>query len=171
MLSAVGLAPKWTPRGVAQRARNIFRQPGDVALTVRIGWCLWRLPRRLERGELPALLADLRAAPRPAAADPAAAGQRIARLRQQWWRLPAFRRRNTCYMRALVLYRFLDPGTRPMRIHFGVTPGADPLDRLHGHAWVTVDGEIFEAPAPVLAGNVREIYRHPADDPAPRPHV
>lgn len=45
--------------------------------------------------------------------------------------------------------------------HFGVEPGADANDRIHGHAWVTLDGELLEAPEPVLAGRVRELYVYP----------
>lgn len=45
--------------------------------------------------------------------------------------------------------------------HFGVEPGADANDRIRGHAWVTLDGELLEAPEPVLAGRVRELYVYP----------
>jgi hypothetical protein len=50
-----------------------------------------------------------------------------------------------------------------MRIHFGVEPGVSATDRLRGHAWVTVDGALLEAPEPVLAGRVRELYAYPSE--------
>ncbi len=68
-----------------------------------------------------------------------------------------------CYVRALTLYRFLDPGAALLRIHFGVEPGVDAADRLRGHAWISVGGDIFETPDPVRAGRVREIYGHPPE--------
>ena len=67
-----------------------------------------------------------------------------------------------CYLRALTVFRFLDPGAAEMRIHFGVEPGAAGSARLRGHAWITVSGGIVEAPEEVLAGRVKEIYCYPA---------
>lgn len=155
------LAPKWTPWGVLQRVRRIVKEPGDLPLMLRLGCFIWTAPTDLDRQSLPALLDRLRSASRPSARDLPTAVERIARLREPWLRLPIFRDRNMCYMRALALYRFLDPGAGALRIQFGVEPGADAHDRLHGHAWVTVDGQLIEPPTPVLAGRVREIYRHP----------
>ena len=68
---------------------------------------------------------------------------------------PRLRRRNTCYVRAFTLYRFVDAGTRDVRIHFGVEP--DRSDRLRGHAWVTVDGEMLEGPPEVTTGSIVEV--------------
>jgi len=155
------LAPKWSPLGLLQRVRRLIEQPGDVVLLMRIGAFLCRVPADLDDATLPELLDGLRAGRRPPAPDLAAGVRRIARLRQPWLRLAPLHQRNTCYMRALTLYRFLDPGARTLRIHFGVEPGATVHDRLRGHAWVSVDDEILEPPEPVLAGRVREIYRHP----------
>lgn len=155
------LAPKWSPVGFMQRYRTIVCQPGDLWLALRIGWFFWTAAGALERRDMPAFLDHLRSAPRSTTTDIRAGIERIVRLRQPWTRWSLLRNRNTCYTRALVLYRFLDPGPRPMRIHFGVEAGMDPDDRLHGHAWVTVDGEIIEAPEPVRQGRVREIYAHP----------
>ena len=158
------LAPKWTPRGVVQRLRNVLRQPGDWLLGLRIGWFLWQLPPQMEQLALPVLLERLRTAPRPPAADAVGAVARIARLRQPWLNHPPLASRNTCYMRALTLYRFVDPRGRALRIHFGIEPGVDARDRLRGHAWITVNDEVFEPPDPLLAGRVREIYCHPSAD-------
>ena len=58
-------------------------------------------------------------------------------------------------MRAFTLYRFVDAGERDLRIHFGVE--LDRSDRLHGHAWVTVDGELLEGPPEVTDGSIVEV--------------
>jgi hypothetical protein len=155
------LAAKWTPLGVLQRLRNLVRQPGDVVLALRIAQFLWSVPGNLDQTNLPSFLSRVRGAPRPPAPDVRAGVERIMRLRQPWLRLSAFGNRNTCYIRALTLYRFLDAGQAPMHIHFGVERGAIPDSKLGGHAWITVGGEIFEAPDPVVQGRVREIYSHP----------
>ena len=79
------------------------------------------------------------------------------RLRTAWLRLPFLRARNTCYLRAFTLYRFLDAGDRRVGIHFGIQPPAQPGDRLRGHAWVTVDGLLLEGPEEVARGGILEI--------------
>ena len=162
---------EWAKYGVWRGVVRTFRRPADVPLAFTIGAFLWRLPRRLARRPLDEVLRTLAAAPRVPATDPHAGVERIGRLRQAWLVSPLLRARNTCYMRALTLYRFLDPGGGRLRIHFGVEPGVDPADRLHGHAWVTVDGELLEPPEPVVAGRVRELYAFPplANDAAAAP--
>lgn len=160
---ATRLAPKWMPLGIVQRLRNLAQEPGDTTLALYIGVFLWRLPRQMDRMPLPRLLDRLSAGARPDEPDVRRAAQRIARLRQPWLNLSLLRNRSTCYMRALTLYRFLPARERTLRIHFGVEPGIDSADRLRGHAWVTVDGEIFEPPDPLIAGRVREIYCHPPE--------
>jgi hypothetical protein len=146
---------------VLQRVRRIVHQPSDLVLALRIGYFLLTTPGALGRTTLPILLDRLRSASRPRARDVRAGVERIMRLRQAWMRLPIFRARDTCYLRALSLYRFLDAGDNEVRIHFGIEPGTDPTDRLRGHAWVVVNQEMFEVPDPVQEGRVREIYRHP----------
>lgn len=142
--------------------RRTFITPGDAFFSLRIGWFLFVLPRRMSRVALPVFLDELARSPRPTSAYPEIALQRIIRLRRPWLALP-LAGRNTCYTRALCVYRFLDPGAGHfMRMHFGVETGADPTDRLRGHAWVTLDGNSLEPPEPVVAGRVREIYAHPS---------
>ncbi len=58
-------------------------------------------------------------------------------------------------MRAFTLYRFLDAGDRTVGIHFGVEPNRP--DRLYGHAWITVDGELLEDPPEVADGSIVEV--------------
>lgn len=132
------------PRRLARVLRRTFRRPADVWLTLRIGWFVWRAPSDLAGRDLPSFLHRLRRARRPTAPDPASAYERVARLRQPWLRLPGWRDRNTCYVRALTLYRFLDPGEGDIELHLAVEDGYDAGDRLHGHAWVSVDSVTFE---------------------------
>lgn len=150
-------ATRSTHGGVLRRLRRKFRSPGDVALALHMGWFLLTLPRRMARTPLPDLLARIERSPRPYACGL----DRVVRLRNPWL-YRVFPSRNTCYMRALCVYRFLtpDPGSE-LRIHFGVEPGTDPTDRLRGHAWVTLDAMLLEPPEPVVAGRVREIYVYP----------
>ena len=151
------LASKWTPWGLAQRTIRIIRRPADMSLAVAIGYFMWRVPAHLHDAHLADFLATLRAQPRPAAADAGASRERILRLQRLWLRLPFFRSRDNCYVRALTLYRFLDAGDRRVSIHFGIEQKADPRERLRGHAWVCVDGVFFEGPPEMRDGTVREV--------------
>lgn len=158
MTAVSALAPYNTLRGLLQRLRRTFLAPGDVILALRIGWFLYRLPPHMARTALPELLDGWALSRRPRQC----AAERILRLRRPWL-AHVFPSHNTCYVRALCVYRFLTADARrSMRIHFGVEPGIEPGDRLRGHAWVTLDGELLEAPEPVLAGRVQEIYSHPS---------
>lgn len=160
------LAPIWSPAGLLQRARRLLRQPGDIGLTLRIGWFVWRLPHRLRKEPLPQLLDAIRAAGRPPAADVASGLERIIRLRTPWLRRYRFGTHNTCYVRALSLYRFLDAGERDLRIHFVVEPARTPGERIRGHAWITVDNQIIEEPERLRAeGRTHEVYSHPPRSP------
>ena len=155
---------RWTPAEIWQGLRRTFDSPWDVPLCLRIGWFVWRLPASMERRPLPEVLAGIR---QPMGdAGEAIDGQvgRIGRLRQAWLNLPSLAARNTCYVRAITLYRFLRPDRGTLRIHFGVEPGVSPDDRVRGHAWVTHEGDLLEPPEPVVAGRVREIYVFPEAD-------
>lgn len=158
------MAPKWTPVGLVQRLRRTIRQPGDLVLALRIGYFLWKVPRRLDRSDLPTLLRELRSCARPRSNRLESDLARIIRLRQAWLGLPFFSARNTCYTRAFTLYRFLEPGHRRLRIHLGIEEPSVSKDRMRGHAWVSVDGVVVEPPEPVVQGRVREIFRYPEDE-------
>lgn len=132
------------PGRLTRAFRRTFRRPADVWLTLRIGWFVWRVPAELARRDLTSFLDRMRRARRPRSPDPESAYERVARLRQPWLRLPGWRDRNTCYVRALTLYRFLDPGEGDLELHLAVEDGYDPGDRLHGHAWISVDAVTFE---------------------------
>lgn len=148
--------------GIWQRLRRRLHRPGDVILSLHIGLFIWLLPRRLRKQSLPRLLDTIRTAPRPAATDIATDVEQIIRLRTPWLRRHRFGSHNTCYVRALCLYRFLDPGEHNMRIHLVVEPPRAPGERMRGHAWVTVDNQIIEEPQRLMdEGLTREVYSHP----------
>ena len=148
------------PRRLARAARRTFRRPADVWFALRIGWFVWRAPIDLARNDLWSFVDRLRGARRPRASDPAASYERVARLRHPWLRLPGLRGRDTCYVRALTLYRFVDPGKDDLELHLAVEDGYDPGDRLHGHAWVSVDSVTFED-LPTTARRLREVALDP----------
>jgi len=132
--------------------RRLIRRPGDVPLLIAIGWFVATIPKRIERASyVENLLEDLRRSRWPRASQ-----ERVARLRG-WWLWKRFGDRNTCYVRALTMYRFLDVPRAQLRLHMGIEAFDPAHDRLHGHAWVSVDGTIVEGPEPALAGRVREI--------------
>ena len=141
--------------------RSSIARPSDIPLAIRIGYFVLMIPRKLSKSDLPRLLREVRESQRPPAHEVQLAVERIIRLRRLWLWLPMLSSRNTCYVRALTLYRFLDSGMEELRIHFGVEPGVRPDDRLRGHAWITVAGEALEPPEPVLERRVRQIYSHP----------
>ena len=152
---------QWARDGIVRGLTRTFRQPADVVLALRIGVFLWRLPRRLDRQPLDGVLRELATESGDASSDLHSDAQRISRLRQAWLASPLFRARNTCYIRALTLFRFLAHDGRSLRIHFGVEPGTHPGDRVRGHAWVTAGEEVLEAPEPLLSGRVSELYAFP----------
>jgi len=153
----------WTPLGIVRRFGALIRKPSDAALTLRIAWFMWHASGKLARVGLPGELDRIRSLARPACDDADAGVERIARLRRPWFGLPALRGHDTCYMRALTLYRFLGTPSGDLRIHFVIEPGDEPGARPRGHAWVTLAGRILEEP-PELAdeGRTRGLYTHPA---------
>lgn len=156
-------AYKWTPAGIWQRVHQMIRQPSDVILFWRLGYFIWSAPGRLNRSSLPTLLKNYRSSPRPKAIDPNAAIDRINRLSQPWLRRSFFRARNTCYLRSLIMYRYLDPAGHDLRINFVVEPAINPGDRLKGHAWVTIDGAILESTAPDIIERTQQLYIYPPE--------
>jgi glycosyltransferase involved in cell wall biosynthesis len=147
--------------GRVQRLRRRIQEPRDVVLALRIGWFMWRLPRRMRALSVPRLLDGIRAAPRSGSGAPQADVERIRRLRGMWFGLPALAPYNTCFMRALTTYRFLDPGEALMRLHLVIEPGRSPGDRLRSHAWVTLEGAVIEEVDLTRDGVIRGLYSHP----------
>jgi hypothetical protein len=155
-----GLAPRRS-HGNWQRLVGMIQRPGDILLSLELAYFIWRVPEWLDRMPLPQLLQRLQHAPRPASADLSSSLERVKRLGGPWFKLPAFRSRNTCYLRALMFYRFLDAGGKPMQIHFLVEPGHTSGDRLRGHAWVTIGREIIEPPTREILASTRSLYSFP----------
>ena len=128
------------------RLAAVLGSPSDIYWLARIGWFIVRLPANVERSHLSEFLAHLAAAPRPRSKDPAVAADRVIRLRTPWLRAPILRRRDTCYVRALTLYRFLDAPGHEVKLRIGAEWFDRPGGALRGHAWVTVDEDLIEAP-------------------------
>jgi hypothetical protein len=145
-MAASRWSPWWTPWGAAIRLVRTVRKPSDLREMARIGWFVLRLPDDVERSHLGEFLDRIKSAPRPASRSPHESAERIVRLRQPWLRVPVLRSRDTCYVRALTLYRFLDARDHDARLHVGAEWHDRPGGVLHGHAWVTLDGQILEGP-------------------------
>ena len=118
------------------------------------GHFILRAPARLARTELPVFLARIAAQPRDSSNF-----SHIDRLIRRWLRVPLLRSRDTCYLRSLVLFRFMDPNGGDLCLHFGVDEPRDTCERLHGHAWVSLDGRALNPPGTLAEGKVKEIYR------------
>jgi hypothetical protein len=140
--------------GVVARA---LRSPADAWLMIHMGLFIARLPEKVQRSNVASFFREIETAPRPRAQTIDQSFQRIARLREACLSMPRLWRRNTCYIRAYTLLRFLDPGEHRVRIHFGVEQSQSKSDRLRGHAWVSVDGRTFEAPDAVFQGRIHEV--------------
>ena len=125
-----------------------------LPLWLAVGHFILRAPARLGRTPLPSFLARLAAQIRHGAEF-----AEVHRLTQRWLRLPGLRGADTCYLRSLVLFRFVDPRGGDLCLHFGVD---EPRDggRLHGHAWVSLRGEMLNPPPSHAEGRLREIYRY-----------
>ena len=83
----------------------------------------------------------------------------MVRLTRRWLRLVPLRPRDTCYLRSLVLFRFVDARGGDLCLHFGVDEPRTPGERLHGHAWVSLNGEPLNPPETLVEGRLREMYR------------
>ena len=126
-----------------------------LPLGLAVGHFLWRAPARLARMDLPLFLARLAAEPR-ADADL----RRVTRISRRWLRLPGWRARDTCYLRSLVLFRFVDPRGKDLCLHFGVDEPAATETRPHGHAWISLEGAVWNPPPSLAEGRLHEIYRY-----------
>jgi hypothetical protein len=155
-MSRVARAARMTLGAAIKGARS----PSDLVLTIRIGLFVLRLPSELGKRDVTTFLRELRAAPRPSARDVDASVERIRRIAAAVLSLPRFWHWNTCYVRALILYRFVDARDREMQLHLGIEQRG-PEERLHGHAWLTLAGEVLEAPAEGSLATLREV---PLDD-------
>lgn len=143
-------------RMTAAALRRGPRTPGEALLALRIALFVLRLPGDLGRSDVPTFLRRLRGAPRTRTARVDAAVERIRRVSRAVLSLPRLWHRNTCYVRALIFYRFLDAGDRELRLHLGIEQRG-PERALHGHAWLTLGDEVLEAPDDVVLAGLREM--------------
>lgn len=148
---------KLNPLRTWQAARRMIRQPDDVVLSLRLGYFIWRVPQWLEGMPLPKLLERLQETRQ----DAQISLERVNRLSRPWFRLPPLRGYNTCYLRALMFYRFLDAQGQRMQIHFVVEPPRTANDRLRGHGWVTLGEQAIEPPPPDVVARAQRIYSFP----------
>jgi hypothetical protein len=134
---------------------RVLTHPHDLWLLLHIGASIVLTPGWVAR-------ADLRN-PRSLRTSalklplPRADGEQIEWIRSWWLRRAPLRRFNTCYVRAIVLYRFLRGDDDAIQLHFGIETREQLHERLRGHAWVTLNGVALEAPPPVQEGRIREI--------------
>jgi glycosyltransferase involved in cell wall biosynthesis len=149
------------------RAESAARAPISQATLAGSGLPLWlgvghfisRAPARLGRTELPVFLTRLASQPRGDADY-----ERVARLTHRWLRLPGLRSRDTCYLRSLVLFRYVSGNGGDLCVHFGVDEPRHSGERLHGHAWVSLEGRALNPPESLAQGRLREIYRFSSRD-------
>jgi len=81
--------------------------------------------------------------------------ERTVRVRTALLRL--FRRFDNCYARAFTLYRFLDVAPERIDLRLGIEPPRTNGDRLRGHAWVLLDGDVLEGPEATAIARSREV--------------
>lgn len=158
------LPPKWSFHGVFVRFRKIFRHSSDLWLFSKIGWFIWRLPTKVAATNLDHYLDDLREKHRPATSSVEENLERIFRLTDPWLRLKRLNSRDTCYTRAFVLYRFLTAGRHELQFNFGIDSTTAEDERLHGHAWITVDGIPYGLDDASVPDNCQIVYTHPSND-------
>jgi len=125
-----------------------------LPLWLAVGHFIVRFPRRMARMDLPVFLSRIAAEPRGDADL-----KRVSKIYRRWLRQPGFRAYNTCYVRSLLLFRFVNPQGRDLCLHFGVDEPTATDTRPHGHAWVSLDGVPWNAPGSMAEGRLREIYR------------
>jgi hypothetical protein len=152
-----------------RRWTAVVQRPEDLRFALQLGWFLWRAPAGMQASHLAELLDQTARLPRPAALSPQASLERIERLSRPWLRLPWLRASNTCYLRALLLYRFLDPGDLPMQIVYAVEPDRTPGARLRGHAWVSVGDQPLGLADATIPARSRPLYVHPQQPRHERP--
>jgi hypothetical protein len=147
-----------------KRGRLVRRREHRVMLSqlwhaVRVGVWLLGLPIRLRRQSLPSLLDRLTVVKgQPSSGNPQEMDCMVQLVvwvcRLRCFRLPLFPR--PCLRQALALYYTLRQRGYPVTIHFGVHKAAEAL---HGHSWVTIQGQVVAESMPVEA--FREVYSYP----------
>lgn len=144
-------------RACIATVRAAIRTPADALLLIEMAAFIARISGEARRSDVPSFFRRLARARRPKAATLERGFTRIVRLRGACLAMPRLWRRDTCYVRALTLYRFLDAGDSSVRVHFGVEEPSSKSERLRGHAWVSVDGRMLEGPDAVREQRIREV--------------
>jgi|JI10StandDraft_1071094.scaffolds.fasta_scaffold128859_3 hypothetical protein len=144
-----------------RRLNALLHHPDDLHFALQLGWFLWQAPSDMQASHLAELLDETASSPRPTAPSPQVSLERILRLSRPWLQLPWLRARNTCYLRALLLYRFLDSGDQPMQIVYAVETDPTPGARLRGHAWISVGGQPLGLEDATIPARSRPLYVHP----------
>lgn len=135
--------------------KNSRLRGAALPLWLAVGHFMQRAPRRLARMDLPAFLDRLSAEPSGRANQ-----KTLERITRRWCRLPGWRAKDTCYVRSLILFRFLAVSAGDLSLHFGVDERRSQDERWHGHAWVSLDGVPLNPPPSLAEGRIREIYRY-----------
>jgi len=135
--------------------RLLFTEPANAWLALHIGYFIISAKRKLARQSLPEFIAGLRR--RSFVPAPQASAERVVRFRNWWLNRSQLQNFNTCYVRAMTLYRFLDAPDKDLRLHIGIETRERAGERLRGHSWVSLDGRMIEGPEAVAQGRIREI--------------
>jgi glycosyltransferase involved in cell wall biosynthesis len=137
-------------RTVLGRAMRVLTRPRDVIAAARIASFILRLPKALADRDLRTFLREL---------DRERASRisldRLLRMRGSVLRI--LRRFDTCYARAFTLYRFLDVAPERLELRLGIEPPRLGHDRIRGHAWVLLDGNVLEGPDPEALARSRDL--------------
>lgn len=138
---------------MVKTALRLATRPTEAFLALHMAAFIARVPRLLAKGDLPTVLRSLR----KDRFVPRAPFERIRTIRGICLRLAPLANRNTCYVRALALYRYVDAPDDALAVHLGIEHQDAAHTRLHGHAWVTLRGAVLEAPTAVTDGKIYEI--------------
>ena len=140
----------WSPRAILRRAFRALARPADLLSAVAVAWFVLRLPATLQRSDVRTFLRDV-----DRRRDCRVPLDRVLRARGVVLRV--LRRFDNCYARAFTLYRFLDVAPQRLELRLGIEPPRFAQDRLRGHAWIMLDGELLEGPEAAAIARSREL--------------
>ncbi len=121
--------------------------PLSLARRLELRWLVWRLPRRVHRLPLTALLpAMLPAGERASWRRPP---REIIAAVQHVLARPFRMRGRRCLREGLAAFHFLRLGGHPAVLHFGIDRTTTKAAKLKGHCWISLDGAVvLNAPSP-----------------------
>lgn len=138
---------------MVKTALRLATHPKEALLALHMAAFIARVPALLAQSDLPTLLRRMREERNV----PRASFETVRVIRGICLRLVPLANRNTCYVRALTLYRYVDVPDAELALHLGIEHRDAAHTRLHGHAWVTRNGSVLEAPTAVTDGKIYEI--------------